>query len=123
MASFNQEDLTAQFAPEDIEKNKTISAIAVFIPILFFLPLVSDSASKFGKFYANQGLILLVLGIAAGVVTTIIAIIPILGWILAPLINAVVYIFLFVCCIMGLLNALKGVAKRAPLVGFLDILK
>ncbi len=115
MASFNQEDLTATFEKDDIEKNKVISAFAVFIPILFFLPMVTVPASRFGKFYANQGLILLLLAVASYVV----GLIPILGW----LVSLVVNIFIAVCCVLGLINGLNGAAKRAPLVGGFELLK
>ena len=45
-------DITQQFAPEDIQKNKVISALS-YLGILFFLPLVAAPESRFGKFHAN----------------------------------------------------------------------
>ena len=45
---------------EDIEKNKVVAALAY---IIFFLPLMVCPESPFGKFHANQGLVLLIVGI------------------------------------------------------------
>lgn len=49
-------DITQQFAPEDIQKNKVISALS-YLGILFFLPLMAAPESRFGKFHANQSLV------------------------------------------------------------------
>lgn len=49
--------------------NKWISVLAYFI---FFLPLVVEKDSEFGKFHANQALNLLLLAIAVSVVGSII---------------------------------------------------
>ena len=63
------------FDQSDVEQNKTmvlLSAILqIFIPILFFLPLVCCQNSSYGKFYANQGLLILLLYIASSVVLVI----------------------------------------------------
>jgi len=101
----NTEDTTADFDPADIEKNKIMAALAY---ILFFIPLIADSNSKFGRYHANQGLILLIAG-------AILACIPILGWIVSP----VVWVFI----IIGIVNAINGKAKELPLIGKFKILK
>lgn len=59
-------DITQQFAPEDIQKNKVISALS-YLGILFFLPLVAAPESRFGKFHANQSLVLMLAGFAGAV--------------------------------------------------------
>ena len=43
----------------DIENNKIISGLS-YLGILFFLPLVAAPNSRFGKFHANQSLVLLI---------------------------------------------------------------
>ena len=109
MSEMNQE----MFTQEDIEKNKTMAGLAYLI---FFLPLVAAPESKFGKFHANQGLVLLIFG---GVGSGILAIIPILGWFLLPVFS----IFTIVLVIMGLVNGFGGKAKRLPVIGGFDIIK
>ncbi len=101
------------FTPEDIEKNKIMSALAY---VLFFLPLVACPESRFGRYHANQGLLLLIVGIAGGI---ILGIIPIIGWILLPFF----YIATFVFAIIGFINGLNGRAKPLPLFGKFKIIK
>lgn len=99
--------------PEDIEKNKTMAGLSY---LLFFLPLIVCPESKYAKFHANQGLLLLIVGIAGNV---ILVIIPIIGWMLLP----VLVIGVLVLGIMGLVNGFGGKARRLPLIGRFDILK
>lgn len=99
---------------EDIEKVKAVSAIAYLI---FFLPLLTNPESKFGKFHANQALLLLITSLAVSVVGTII---PFLGWFL---ILPLGFIFVLILFIMGIVNALNGKTQRLPLIGGFDILK
>lgn len=111
----NVQESTTAFAPEDIEKNKVMSALA-YLGILFFLPLVTCPESQFGKFHANQGLLLLLAWLAGTIVFTII---PIIGWILLPVYSLAIFIlFLF-----GLINTLNGKAVELPLIGKIRILK
>lgn len=102
-----------EFTTDDIEKNKTLAGLAYFI---FFLPLIACPDSKFGKFHANQGLILLIFSIAGNI---ILGIIPFIGWILLP----VFWILVLVFGIMGLINGFGGKAKPMPLIGKISIIK
>lgn len=101
----------------DIEKNKAMAIIGYIIPILFFIPLVTEAKdSVFAKFHANQQLILL---IAAVLVNVVGAIIPILGWfVILPLGSIAIVVF----AIIGLINAAKGEMKELPLIGSFKII-
>ena len=101
------------FDQADIEKNKTMAGLAY---LLFFLPLVACPDSPFGRFHANQGLLLLILGVGGSIILTII---PIVGWMLLPAFG----ILYFVLMIMGLVNGLGGKAKELPLIGKFRLLK
>ena len=101
------------YAPEDIEKNKTMAGLSY---LLFFLPLITCPESGYAKFHANQSLILLIVGLAGNV---ILGIIPVIGWMLMPFFGVGVLIL----GIMGLVNGFGGKAKRLPLIGKFDILK
>lgn len=90
--------------------------MAALAYILFFLPLVACPDSRFGKFHANQGLLLLIVGVGGGI---ILGIIPLIGWILLPFF----YIAITVFAIIGLINGFKGVAKELPLFGKFRIIK
>lgn len=107
------------FEQQDVEKNKSTVLLAailqIFIPILFFLPLVACQGSAYGKFYANQGLLILLINIAASLVL----IIPVLGWIAGPVIGVANLVF----AIMNAVNANKGIRKGIPLLGGIEIIK
>ncbi|SDM52351.1 hypothetical protein [Acetanaerobacterium elongatum] len=107
-----------EFDPADIEKNKAIAGIA-YLGILFFLPLVICPDSKYGKFHANQGLVLLIFGIVASIVGTILAFIPYIGWLFQLLLSLGV----LALAIMGLINGFTGKAKELPIIGKIRILK
>lgn len=99
---------------EDVEKNKVYGVLA-YIGILFLVPLLAAPESKFAKFHANQGCVLFL----AGLVSSFVLIIPILGWI-AGFFGG---IFVFVLAIMGIVNALNGKMEKLPLLGNIELIK
>ncbi|WP_352418985.1 hypothetical protein [Proteiniborus sp.] len=108
-----ENNATQIFELEDVEKNKVMAGLAY---IIFFLPLLACPDSKFGKFHANQGLLLLILGFAGSV---ILSFIPVIGWLLLPVFSIVVLVF----GIIGLVNGLSGKAKELPVIGKFKLLK
>lgn len=100
------------YTPEDIEKNKVVAAIAYAI---FFVPLLVDKDSEFGKFHANQGLLLLIVSLLGNAILTV----SIVGILLLPVLN----IILLVLFIMGVINAINGEAKDLPVIGKYRLLK
>lgn len=110
----NTPDTTAQYDAKDIEDNKVMALLA-YIGFLFLVPLLAAKESKFAKFHTNQGIVLFI----AELILSIVAIIPILGWI----VSAVGGIILFVLTILGIVNAIQGKAKELPIIGKFKILK
>lgn len=118
-------DITNQFSVEDIEKNKVVAGLSYF-GILFFLPLVAAPESRFGKFHANQALVLLLAGavgaISLGIVS---AVLTLIWWRLALIINLLYTLFglaLAVVAIIGLVNAFQGKAMELPLINKIKII-
>ncbi|MBQ8080108.1 MAG: hypothetical protein IJ236_09165 [Oscillospiraceae bacterium] len=108
----NPEDITDEFDESDITANKGVSIAACF-PILFWIPIVASKESAYGKHYANQGFILLVMGIVFGIVGSILGLIPVVGAILSAILNLIDFAaFLFL-----LINAINSKAKYIPFVG------
>lgn len=101
------------FETADIEKNKTMAGLAY---ILFFLPLLACPESPFGKFHANQGLLLLIFAIGG---CFILGLLPVLNILLVPLYS----LLIMVLAIMGLVNGLGGKAKELPLIGRFRLIK
>lgn len=101
------------YSNEDIEQNKVLSGLAY---ALFFLPLLGCPDSPYGRFHANQGLLLLLLAAGSNV---ILPFIPVIGWIVLPFFDLAVVIFF----IIGMLNGFNGKAKELPLIGKYRLIK
>ena len=108
----NTKDTTEQFDKDDIEKNKAMGLLAY---ILFFIPLLAAKDSPFARYHANQGLVLFICGLISSLVWTI----PILGWIIAPILSIVITVL----AVIGIINAANGRAKELPVIGKFKILK
>ncbi len=108
----NTADTTAEYDAQDIEKNKVMAVLAY---ILFFIPLLAAKDSKFARFHTNQGLVLFL----GGIIASVVAVIPVIGWIVAPIAGLVITVL----AIIGILNALNGRAKELPVIGKFKILK
>lgn len=106
----------ASVTKADIEKNKVWAAISYLGLIGIIIALVCEAKdSPFVKFHLNQSIGLLI----ASIVAFAVGLIPILGWIAAPLIWLVVLIFM----VMGIINAAQGELKRLPIIGNFDLVK
>lgn len=104
MQSTQAEDI---YTMEDIENNKTMAGLAY---LLFFLPLIVCPESRYAKFHANQSLLLTITAILGYIV---LAIVPIIGWILMPIFS----IGVLILWIIGLINGFGGKVKHLPIIG------
>ena len=83
--------------------------------ILFFIPLLAAKDSPFARYHANQGLVLFI----CVLISSLVWIIPILGWIIAPILSIVITVL----AVISIINALNGKAKELPIIGKFKILK
>lgn len=102
-------DHTADFGQEEITRGKFLAALCYLSVIFAVLGLVAEPGSKFIRFHLNQAILVNILGVASSIV----CIIPIIGWIagIAGGIATIVFI------IIGIVNAVKGKAKELPIIG------
>lgn len=111
---------------QDIKSNNVVSLIA-YIGILFWVPLVAASRSKFARFHANQGLVLclvtLVLSVVSEILYGILELIPVVGDILTILLSIAVYVAQIGWMAIGIYNCIKGRPNELPLIGKLRIIK
>ena len=114
------EDLTSMFYPDDMKTNQIFGILASF-PVLFWLPLVAAKESPYGKFCANQGLILFVLGIIVSIVTSILGAIlphiPLIGGILNWVVGLAGFAVTTGAFLLLLISACQGKARKIPVVG------
>ena len=92
--------------------NKTMGILAYFI---FFIPLLVESENEFGRFHANQGLLVLLLSIA----TSILGRLPFIGWVVGTLGGLLALIL----AIMGIISASREEMKELPIIGSIRIIK
>ena len=117
-------DNTGSYEEEDIRQNKTMAGLAY---ILFFLPLIACKDSKFGRFHANQGLLLLILSIAGSIVISMVStILATITWRMFGFISILYSVYgllIFAQAIYGLVNGFNGKAKELPIIGKFRIIK
>ena len=114
----NTPDTTSDYSADDISGNKVMGVLA-YLGILVLIPIIGAKESKFARFHANQGLVLLLAGIIAGVASWLLGYIPILG----SIIGTVIDIVLFAYMILGIINVVNGKAKELPFIGKFKLLK
>ena len=121
-------DTTYEYLPEDINKSK-IFAVLAYISWFFFIPLLAVPKSGFGRYHANQGLLLTVLSVVLTASERIL-----LGVVRASSINIAVIIIISVVFliitvailalrIVGIMNAVNGRARELPFIGSVKIIK
>ena len=114
----NTEDTTADFDPDDIAKNKVYAVLAYFT-ILVLIPIFIAKDSKYARYHANQGLVLLLFEIVGSILVGVVAAISsTLGSVCSGLLGLVTFVLL----IIGIINAVDGRAKELPVIGNIRIL-
>jgi uncharacterized membrane protein len=102
-----------------IDEHKLFGVLGYIIPILFFLPLVTDAKdNEFAKFHANQQLNLLLM-IVVGQIAAFILTIVLIGLLLMPLVWLAYVVFM----IMGIINVANGQMKELPVIGKFRLIK
>lgn len=123
-------DYTHEMDPRDIADNKAFSVLA-YLSILVVIPIfAAPKLSRFTRFHANQGLILLICTGVYSVVRLIITrffnfvlgFLPFIPGIISAALGFVSIIFL-VLAILGVVNAISGRAKELPFIGRFRLLK
>jgi uncharacterized membrane protein len=105
-----QDQQVSNPAPMQSPGSNTSMAILSYFGPLIVIPFVTGASNDpYVKFHIKQGLAL----IASAVVGMIVAVIPFLGLVLAPIVN----IFCFIMFIIGIINAASGKQKELPIIG------
>jgi uncharacterized membrane protein len=92
------------------QSSNTGMAILSYLGILIIIPFLTEAhKDPFVKFHIKQGLVLLIAEIASSVLAAI----PILGWIASP----ILWLICVVLLIMGIINAASGKQKELPIIG------
>lgn len=117
MAEPKAKEAKLQVKFEDIkfnEENK-VKAILACIPIVGLILLFVEKDDQFVRYYAAQYTIIGAIGMVLPIVVGIIAIVPVIGWILACL-SPLVGLGVLVVIIMGMIKANNGEKFQIPLI-------
>lgn len=114
-------DVTNQFDRADIQSNKAMGILA-YISWLVLVPIFGAKDSKFARFHANQGLVLAIISTIVWIVFSLLAKIPVIGWIFA-ISESLISVGFVVLSVLGIVNAARGLARELPIVGKFKILK
>jgi len=93
---------------DQVVNDGKIFAVIGYIGILCLLPLLLKKDNAFALHHGKQGLVIFI----GGVISSLLLIIPILGWILSP----IIWLFLVVMAIIGIVQAASGSYWRAPII-------
>ena len=115
------ENTTVESQPAKENLNGTVKVMSAlaYLWILFFLPLVVCPDSKFGRYHANQGLVLLLAAVVVNVIGAVLSLIPAVGWILQLILN----VAMLGLTILGIVNVCNGETKPLPIIGGLTLIK
>ncbi len=108
--------------PADAEKNKVMGILA-YLGILFIVPLVAARESRFAMYHTNQGVVLFIACVGLLVASSIVAAIPVVGWIFSLFITPFLSLGMLIFMILGIINAAQGVCKPLPVIGHFTIIK
>lgn len=118
-------DLSREFQADDVEQNKLMAVLSYF-SLLVLLPILCAKESRFARFHANQGLLLLLVSMGWQFISTMLNLVFDRYWwqfrFLLSL-SGVGYLLILVLFCMGVANAVTGKAKELPLIGHVRILR
>ena len=93
---------------EAVVKDGKLFAIVAYIGILCLLPILVKKENKYALHHGKQGLVIFI----SFVIVVFLPIIPILGWILCP----ILFIILVIFSLIGIIQAATGNYWRAPII-------
>ena len=134
----NTSDYTSSFDPNNFAENKKYCKLAV-LGITFWVPYVFAKDSLSARFYANQGLLIFILEVIAGIFNAFICggiiqtafyindpynpHLGIMGWIFDLIFTAIFFAVPVFLIVTAFKNIDAGRVKDVPLIGKLRILK
>lgn len=96
--------------------------LGMFLPIVVWLVAYFAGDKNGAKVHLNQSLVVIIAGLAVGIVCWILGLIPIIR-IIGAIINIIVTVLTIVIAVLGIMAAVKGEDKKFPFVGDIAILK
>lgn len=108
------------FDPADVNKNRVVGGIGY---LLFFVPLIACNNSRYGRYCANQGLLLLIAVAVVSIVFGLLGAIPLIGWLFNIIRNLVQLVIAVVAVYYTFLAVTAGDAREYPIIGYITIIR
>lgn len=120
----NTKDHTDAFDPADIQTNNLLSLLS-YLGILILIPIFLVKKSRFSRFHANQGLLLIIANAAVYVLNFICGFLTGLWWPFVILLIPALLLSLgcTALAVLGIINAVRGKAKELPFIGKFKLLR
>lgn len=120
----NAKDHTDAFDPADIQTNNLLSQLS-YLGILVLIPIFLVKNSRFSRFHANQGLLLIIANAAVYVLNFICGFLTGLWWGFVILLIPALALgaAMTALSVLGIINAVRGKAKELPLIGKFKLLR
>ncbi len=129
---FHGRDYTDKFRYPDMKKCR-FECICACTGLMFFIPLVSVPESRYGRYWANQGILILLVelaclfsGLIIGGILSLLAMIPAVGGfflVVKKIIGAVLWATVAFYILYPLTFAARCKAKDIPLIGFIRVIR
>ena len=102
--------------------NGLLGGLCMFVPLIIWFVAYSAGDKNGAKLHLNQSLVLVILGLACGLVCMVLGLIPIID-IIATILDIAVKIITLGFGIWGIYMAINGEDKKFPIIGDITILK
>ncbi len=128
------EDHSAMLDPRDVNENKVFGIFA-YLGLFVLIPMfAAPKNSKFSRYHANQGLLLLICNAAYSIISALLRLIKVpvrvygrvIGYSTPLALNIVLWILalpFLALAVLGIINVVKGRCKDLPFIGKFKILK
>lgn len=128
------EDHSAMLDPRDVNDNKVFGIFA-YLGLFVLIPMfAAPKNSKFSRYHANQGLLLLICNAAYSIISALLRLIKVpvrvygmvVGYSTPLALNIVLWILslpFLALAVLGIINVVKGRCKDLPFIGKFKLLK
>ena len=121
----NEAGISGPFDSADIANNRAVAALS-YLGLLVLVPIFAARESRFARFHASQGLTLLIVSVAYGIVSSMLAFAVLaVSWQLSFVVGLIrlTRLVIPVLAIAGAVNAFNGQAKELPVIGKIKLLR
>ena len=116
MAKKKRATKKSNYSKKYAQSDKEIFAfLATFLSIIgFVIALIVRREDKYVMFYAKQSLVIFIIGVIAGIASSLVAWLPIMG----SIISFALGVIIFIAWLLSWIYALSGEKKNIPIVNY-----